>query len=62
MKQKELLIIAVSIFLTIVAWVSIELYKVRTSEVVGQPITLPKVGNHTIDINVLERLREKSQQ
>lgn len=61
MKQKEFLIIAIGVFLTIVAWVVIEVYKVRNTQIVEQEIELPTVKRYDIDTSVIDKLREKQQ-
>jgi hypothetical protein len=59
MKQREILILSVGVFMTIIAWVVIELYKVRNSQIVEEQIVLPKVQEYEVDVSVIEKLREK---
>ena len=60
MKQKELLVISVSIFLTLIAWMVIEIYAIQTKDEVSKiiaPLKQPKV---TIDQKVLQDLKQKT--
>lgn len=58
MKRKEILLLAIGIFLTIVAWVVVEVYKVQSS-VPEEDLTLPKIQKYDIDVSVIDKLREK---
>jgi hypothetical protein len=58
MKRKEMLLLAIGIFLTIVAWVVVEVYKVQSSAP-EEDITVPKMQKYDIDVSVIDKLREK---
>lgn len=58
-KQKELFYISLTIFLTIVAWIVIELYKIRTEGVIEKEVELPTIENYKLDMEVLDRLENK---
>lgn len=60
MKQKELLIISITIFLTIIAWLIADIYHIMTTEQVK--LISPKVLkpiNVNIDAQILKLLEEK---
>ena len=59
MKRKEFLFIAIGIFLTIVAWVVIEIYKIQNTQLVEQEVEIPRVKRYDIDTSVIDKLREK---
>lgn len=61
MKQKEFLILAIGIFLTIVAWVVIEVYKVQNTQIIEEEIELPTVKRYDIDTSVIDKLQQKQQ-
>ncbi len=57
MNQKELLTISVGIFLTIVAWMIIDLYHAKTSQSVESavgPVSVPTYNINTKIFKVLE--------
>lgn len=60
MKRKELLVMSIGVFLTIVAWVIIEVYKIQNQDVQGN-VSLPKIEKHRIDTAVIEQLRQKTE-
>lgn len=60
MKPRELLIISIGVFMTIIAWVVIEIYKVNNSQLVEQTIQLPTVKTYDVDLTVIDKLREKT--
>ena len=59
MKPREILIISIGIFMTIIAWVVIEIYKVNNSQLVEETIQLPTVKKYEVDTTVIDKLREK---
>ncbi len=59
MNQKELLFIALTIFLTIVAWVVSDLYSIRKSTPTDQQIQAVKL-EYSIDTNVIDALEKKT--
>jgi hypothetical protein len=59
MKQKELLILSIGAFLTVVAWVVIEVYRIRIEGVLEQEIELPTVQEYGLKMEVLDKLEEK---
>lgn len=61
MKQREILIISIGVFLTIVAWVVIEIYKVRNVQLIEQDVQLPTVQRYEINTEIIDKLRKKEQ-
>lgn len=59
MKPREILIISIGIFMTIIAWVVIEIYKVNNSQLVEEAIQLPTVKKYEVDLTVIDKLRNK---
>ena len=58
MNQRELLILSIGIFLTIVAWMIIDLYHVKTNtafDTTLKPVTIP---NYTINSKVFNSLND----
>ncbi len=61
MNQKELLWISISIFLTIVAWMFIDIYKVKVNTVSqGAAVNVSSTVNVKIDQKILNMLKEKT--
>lgn len=59
MNQKELFWISITIFLTIVAWMILDIYKVRTEITVQSELKSVQVVDFTIKPGVLELLEQK---
>lgn len=59
MKQKELLILSIGIFLTVAAWVLVEIYRIQIVGVLEEEVELPTIEEHTLDVSILDRLKEK---
>jgi hypothetical protein len=58
MKQNELLLLSVTIFLTIIAWVAADLYGIYKSTPTNQQIESISL-KYSIDTKVLETLKAK---
>ena len=58
MNQKEILFLSITIFLTILAWIFMDLYKIKT-KVPEQPETTLQTVDFKLDTKVLETLRIK---
>ncbi len=61
MKQRELFIISITIFLTIVAWMLLDIYKVNANVTVGSEFKIGPAVNYRIDPQTLQQLREKTE-
>lgn len=59
MKQKELLLLSIGVFITVVAWVIVEIYRIQIVGVLEEEVPLPTVENYSLDMSILERLKEK---
>jgi len=60
MNQKELFYISLTIFFTVVAWVLLEIYRVKTTTNQGLTTKYVVVENIEIDNQVLETLKQRS--
>ncbi len=60
MRQKELLIISVTVFFTIITWIIADIYHVSTTQNIT-PLETPSTTNKTktIDTSVLDVLQSK---
>lgn len=60
MKRKELLILSIAVFMTIISWVVIEVYKVKNSQIIEEDIQLPEVKRYNIDTSIIEKLKKRN--
>lgn len=58
MNQKELFFISITIFLTIVAWMLLDVYRAQTSSF-EMPVMSSEQVNYKIDPGVLNQLKQK---
>ncbi len=49
---------SIAIFLTVVAWVVMEVYGIYSADLEG--VTLPTVDTREVDTTVIDKLREKT--
>jgi len=61
MKSKELLALALGVFLTIIAWMLLDIYHIQTK--INEQITIKpaQVPNYTMDKSIIEILKQKQQ-
>lgn len=61
MKQKELLIISVTVFITIITWIVADIYHISTTQkIVPVETSTATVKKTTIDTSVLDVLQAKT--
>ncbi len=61
MKQKELLIISVTVFITIITWIVADIYHISTTQkIVPVEASMATVKKTTIDTSVLDILQAKT--
>ncbi len=60
MNQKELFWISVTVFLTIVAWMLIDIYKIKTTTKVDNGLGSLQTVDFTLKPDVLKLLKEKT--
>ncbi len=61
MNKKELLVISIGIFMTVIAWMIADLYHAATQEVIKNQIDLPKIQKYTLNNSILQTLKGKQQ-
>ncbi len=61
MNRKEVLLLSIGAFLTVVAWLVADVYHASSEEKVKSKITVPQVTRYTIDTNILDALRSKTE-
>lgn len=61
MNKKEILIISISIFLTIIAWVIIDLYHIQQKINTTTNIKPMEIPNYRMDKKLIDLLRERKE-
>ncbi|PIS15853.1 hypothetical protein COT62_01465 [Candidatus Roizmanbacteria bacterium CG09_land_8_20_14_0_10_41_9] len=59
MNKKELLLISIGVFLTVVAWLIADIYHAATEEKIKNKISLPQIVKYQTDEDVLKMLLDK---
>lgn len=61
MKSKELLALALGVFLTIIAWMILDIYHIQTK--INEQITIKpaQVPNYVMDKSIIEVLKQKQE-
>jgi len=60
MNKKELLLLSIGIFLTVLAWLVADVYHAASEEKIKSKIEIPIIKNYQINKNILENLKLKS--
>lgn len=60
MNKKELFLISIGIFLTVIAWLIGDLYHASTQEKIKTKVSLPQVQKYEIRKDILLLIKEKS--
>lgn len=58
MNQKELFLLSLTIFFTIIAWLIVDVYKAKESAM--KTPNIPNQAIYTIDTQVLQKLKQKN--
>ena len=59
MKRKEIFILSVGIFLTVLAWLIADIYHAATFDKIKEKEEIPTLNNYQIKKDVLEKLKQK---
>lgn len=61
MNKKEVLILSISVFLTVIAWLIADIIHASTREKVEKEITLPNIETYKLDRKIIEILESKTE-
>ena len=61
MNRKEVLLLSVGVFLTVVAWLIADIYHASTEDKIKSRISLPQVYQYKISKELLETLKNKTE-
>lgn len=60
MNNKELFLLSLTIFLTIVAWMLMDIYRIKNTKVIDTSISSLKIVDYKIDPTILKVLKERT--
>jgi hypothetical protein len=60
MNKKELLLLSIGIFLTVLSWLVADVYHAASEEKIKAKIEIPIVKNYQIDKDILDNLKLKN--
>jgi len=61
MNKKELLIMSIGVFLTVIAWLVADIYHAATEEIVQAQVRSPRIVNYKIDKDILKVIESKTE-
>lgn len=61
MNKKEILLLSIGVFLTVVAWLIADIYHASTEDKIKSKVNLPQIYQYKIDKDILEILKNKTE-
>lgn len=61
MNKRELLIISICIFLTVIAWLVADIYNATTQDKIKTRVELPSLQKYNISKDLLNKLQQKTE-
>ncbi|MCL4363942.1 hypothetical protein M1328_01755 [Patescibacteria group bacterium] len=61
MKKKDILVLSIGVFLTVIAWLVADIYHASTEQKVQTKIEVPTLDNYTISKDLLNVIRSKQE-
>jgi hypothetical protein len=61
MNKKEILLLSIGVFLTVVAWLIADIYHASTEDKIKSKISLPQVNQYKINKDLLETLKNRTE-
>ena len=61
MNKKELLLLSIGVFLTVIAWLVADIYHAATEEKIKVRTQIPTLKKYQVDQQLLEKLRQKTE-
>ena len=61
MNKKEILLLSIGVFLTVVAWLIADIYHAATEEKIKQRVELTILKKYQVEEKILEELRVRSE-
>jgi len=61
MNKKEILLLSIGVFLTVIAWLIADIYHASTADTIKSKINLPQIYQYKIDKDILDTLKNKTE-
>jgi len=61
MKRKEILILSICVFLTVLVWIIVDIYRAGNEEKINEKIEVSLIENYQIDEEILKILKDKKE-
>ncbi len=61
MNRKEVLLLSIGVFLTVIAWLIADIYHASTEDKIKSRMSLPQVYQYKISKDLLETLKNKTE-
>jgi hypothetical protein len=61
MNKKEVLLLSIGVFLTVIAWLIADIYHASTEDKIKSKISLPQVIQYKISTDILQTLKSKTE-
>jgi len=61
MNRKEILLLSIGVFLTVIAWLIADVYHASTEDKIKSKISIPQVYQYKINKDTLEILKNKTE-
>lgn len=61
MNKKEVLLLSIGVFLTVIAWLIADVYHAATEEKIKSKVEIPNISSYVIDVDVLNTLDKKQE-
>jgi hypothetical protein len=61
MNRKEVLLLSIGVFLTVICWLVADIYHASTEDKIKSKLTLPQVTKYNISKELLDTLKSKTE-
>lgn len=61
MNKKEILLLSIGVFLTVVCWLIADIYHTATEDKIKSKLTIPQVNQYKISTELLNTLKNKTE-
>ena len=61
MNKKEVLLLSIGVFLTVIYWLVADIYHASTEDKIKSKLTLPQVNKYNINRELLDTLKSKTE-
>lgn len=61
MNKKEVLLLSIGVFLTVIAWLIADIYHASTESKIKLKVNLPQIYQYKINKDILETLKNKTE-